>query len=880
MPQKLLVIDDSDAFREAITWAGEDHGWVVYADDNLERVQVWLAQHAPDVVLLDWQLPGQQRRKYAELLQGHRLTERTLLLSGAMNDERRAFITEYGLAGGRLKPLDLNRFEEEIRLPDSTALMNAGKGGSTFSDEQLVAMIHKIPAAVDILDGNLDIFWSNERAKQEEITREQRLIMKWLQVELDDETKAKRNIVRRLDWDGKRERFLESKLYRINNDFYVLERDWRDQNEQLYDHAFLNLEDGKDLALDDWLQAVARLLAQRYAISRFRVYKISPLPYTEGLESTQTPLVEPKFQTGGGIEPEVESWLRGGFEPRQIPHIEKARHPGYKPAPMFVDDKEDTGVDKSLARVRYGETGTSHVLFPVRTVGGIVALLALDRRLDHVRELQGFDREVVQLAMRMASDDAGALSHEQWPLMRGLIEDIGRRVGIWLREDEERRIANWHTSISNVLINTFAATVNSPEMTYEGISQVFILLARVWNEEKISGIIQGSTPFSEQSKKGAPISDWYLVLIIDDAHWQAVAGWGEAYETYRQQEEQMSGPPPRLVADQEAWKALMIQDFQSWSRKARGVSHNDTNGDGETGKAIGSWLAVPMQAEGRIRAAMVVHSPHAHYFTAFHTRLMEDAARGLLPLLAAAMRETRARSAFTAAVMHEIKNDSHAALMLLDQAQGGDDQAVCAESLIEMRHHLESLNDLGEDTLDVFQIGRSRYIQKWRHDDRDMLTTPGELIKNAILGWHILYEDTKLDVQLPEDLAARKIRVSRTLAFKRVLRVLLHNAFRHGFDWVHVGVELQDGVDVAGELKLTIRNGAYDDVISNLNRTFGSATDNPGASPLIRGRLGLAVARQLTLEARGALSKLQYEQQNEDEGEATIILSWPIRMVS
>nr|VFK07221.1 MAG: GAF domain [Candidatus Kentron sp. LPFa]VFK23956.1 MAG: GAF domain [Candidatus Kentron sp. LPFa] len=394
-------------------------------------------------------------------------------------------------------------------------------------------------------------------------------------------------------------------------------------------------------------------------------------------------------------------------------------------------------------------------------------------------------------------------------------------------------------------------------------------------------MIQGTTPWSQQAEKGFPISDWYIALILDDTHWQVVAGWGNAYEIYRQQGEQMQGPAPHMVATKEAWKGVMIQDFQAWSKKTLYLSHDGAIS--EMGKTISSWLAVPMQVEGRIRAAMMVHSPHAHYFTAFHTRLLEDAAQRLLPLLTAALRETRTRSAFTAAVMHEVKNDSHTALMLLDLIQKSIDQGGeikgMAEYLIEIRHHLEGLNALGQDSLDIFRTGAKGNAQEWKDDERGVTTTLGNLLENATRGWRILYEDTKFESDLPEELAKCKVRILRILNFKRVLRVLLHNAFRHGQDWVHIAVELRDDPDTdKQQLELTIRNGAYEDVIIGLGGNSGLAMDT-GSSSLTRGRMGLTVARQLTLEVGGFLSELQYKKKQEDWGEVTIALHWPIKVI-
>nr|VFK07218.1 MAG: Response regulator receiver domain-containing protein [Candidatus Kentron sp. LPFa]VFK23953.1 MAG: Response regulator receiver domain-containing protein [Candidatus Kentron sp. LPFa] len=489
--KKLLVIDDSAAFREAIALTGEDYGWEVYADDTLDGIKNWLAENRPDIVLLDWQLPG-NRRKYVELLQDHHLTERTLLLSSGNIDEKRGqFVARYGLAGARVKPFDLTRFFEEesellsqkiglshrsiksrfiSKLPGRSVISGLRRSGrQKFNNDQLVEMLRKIPPMIDILDSDLNVIWNNKQAGKGSPTPlafEHHLIAKWLQVEIEE--KQTGNVVRRLDWDGEKGCFLESRLYPVGNDLYGLERNWRDEGERPHDHEFLNLEGDKDLTLKKWLQAVARLLAQRYAISRLRVYKVVPLPNTEGLERKHAPLMAPKFQSGGGIEPDTKAWLRGGFKPECIHHIKEALDDEGVSAPRLVRDlvDRDPSICKDIARVKYGDTGTSRVLFPVRNQEKqIVALLAMDRRLDHIKELEKFDKEVVELARRMASDKAGVLTEKQWSLMQGLVADIGRRVSIWLREDEDRRTADWHDAISRALIDIFAATMNSPEMT-------------------------------------------------------------------------------------------------------------------------------------------------------------------------------------------------------------------------------------------------------------------------------------------------------------------------------------------------------------------------------------------------------------------------------
>lgn len=858
MEKKLLVIDDNVIFREAIVSAGEDNSWIVMASDQLSDIKCWLDRNIPKTVLLDWQLSGHHRQQYIDLLERYELTKCTLLLSSTMDDARSRFIKKHKLAGYRLKPLDLEHLEEELKLPKKVPWKN------------LDEMANQLDVAVNILDESLDPVWSNEQATQKPPTIGQRLIIKWLRAEMEGK---RYKAARRLDWDGEKNCFLESRLFRLNNGNYWLARDWWSKEEKPHDHEILNLDNVH--TLKDWLQVVAKLLAQRYAISRFRMYKIASLPHIEEAKHRDNPLVIPFFQSGGGFEPDEETWSRTGFLANENLYTKKALESDYQPKPEYVNDNNP---NVGCKPIRYGKKGTHRVLFPVRRQDSQVsALFALDRRLDHTNTLTGFDREVVDIATRMASDDAGPLNDKQWSLMKGLIEDIGQRLVTKLTADEHGRTIKWHKNVTKVIKNTFAEAGSSPEMIYGGLSKVCVALTDEWNSMNISGHVMGTTPWPK-SKEGRPISAWYIGLMTDETHWQAVAGCGDTYDLCRKHGEFELKIPHQMAKSMNPWKAMAIQDFQKWIQQIS--DHSYLNVITNQLDLIRSWLAVPMQIDGKIKALMVVHCPHAHYFTAFRVSLMEKTAERLLSLLAAAERETRARSAFAASVMHEVKNDSHAALMLLDQITEKADSQGWDISLVEIRHHLEGLNALGRDTLDIFQLGSGehKHMQDQREFDKeDIRITLDNLINSATIGWLTLYEDTKLEIEKPDTLATQKILLKRPLAFKRVLRVLLHNAFRHGRQqvWVQVELKLRDA-NRENCLNITVKNLTDEQTIKHLTEKLNPAIGGLGGSPSIRGRLGLAVAHQLATEAGGVLGDLKPSITDSGDTVAEINLAWPI----
>lgn len=868
--KKLLIIDDSEIMRESIAGSGEEHGWEVAGYDTLDDVQVWLEANTPNVVLLDWQLESASPQQFAELLGDKELLGHTLLLSAVSDDRRKEFITSYGLAGLRLKPVDLDNFDEFVAL-------------SVAADVEIdiEGIVDHLPPALDLLDKNLNILWSNKKAKESSPTPEHRRIMNWLKAELNSSGTAEP--VRRLDWDGGENRFLDTRMYSLSDNRYWLARDWRGQSEQPHDQELLKLEESENRT--KWHQAVANLLAERYEITRTRIYKVANLPVTDGLEDQSLQLVIPLFQSGGGFRPNIETWLNTGFLVGSNSNFTNALSIDKQPGPETASNIPPPR--PGCEHIDFGPTGTTRVQFPVRNdKNETIALFALDERSDHLSQLTGFDKEVVEIAKRMANDQITALSDEQWSLMRGLMKDIAKRMARRLQEGEQKRIVEWHNAISQVLGETFSTSQRSTEMTYDGLAAVCAGLAEQWVEEDrsgkiISGRIMGTSRW-DTNRPVEPLSAWFIALMTDENHWQAVAGWGVAYGVCRQQGEQELFEPLATAYRGTPWESVLIQDYVEWKPKAAARKCCPCEAS-ECPKELCGWLAVPMQLDGRIQAMMVVHTRHPHYFTEFRVKLLETAAKRLLPLLAAAQREQRMRSVFTASIMHEVKNESHDAVLLLTEARKYlpvEPNDELERHLTEIQHHLEGLEILGMDALDVFQLGSEVRKEVQTGNNKDISGQLGGVLLSILRGWTTFYEDTEVTLIFADHLEALNVAIPSGGAFKRVLRALLHNAFRHGQNWVSVEVQIKEPEDLTRPtfLRITVSNRAYGDVVEDLSqRVFGKG-ENFGGSTRIRGHLGLAVARQLVANAHGCLSDLTWQPLEGDTGKAIITLTWPVRI--
>lgn len=865
--KSLLVIDDAKGFCERVSDEAEASGWQVLASSDLAAISTWLDSHAPDVVLLDWQLPGQTRNDFVALLTEQKLTDRTLLLSNAYSPERQAFVGQHSLAGLRLKPLDMEHFEAAIALP----ARGSKAAPQMFDDQAMLAVINALPLAANILDNDLTPLWSNAKADKKGLSSEHLYVVKWLRAELGEDKTA----VRRLDWDSASDCFMESRLYRLNGTGFWLARDWRErEDQQPHDSALLGLQ-GKNR--NAWLKDVSKLLAQRYGISRLRVYKIASLPTTEGLEEACPSLVVPLFQSGGGINPSEPAWFNTGYLTSKNPDVTAAIASGYRPEPHITSDTD-----------AFDDTGGKRVLYPVRdSKDRVVALLAFDRRLDHLRETSpDEDKTIVKLAQRMAGDVA--FDKQQLGWMKGLLDDIGRRLNDWLEHSQSRRSQEWHHAISIALRDIFVESRPALEMPYDALSSLCYRLRARWNHPgteglpSIAGHILGNTTYSNNMLPA--IASWQVVHIRRSQYWHAVAGDGEVHCACNRLGDIPLQHQNLLNASRgEPGQAVVIQDFRTWQPNLE-ASGNVAEGvcvgcSSQVCRTMGSWLAVPIALNKQVAALMVVHSPHAYYFTALRVELMETAAKRILPLLAAAIREEQRSSVLAVSVMHEVKNEAHTALMSLTP-QGPDGPTATLLDTETLRFHLENLQTIGQDALDVFRLGLHSKSEGTPDGVESELTlTPKQLLTSQLHGWSLFYDDKAITLHCEEPWAEQKLRISRPVSLKRALRALLHNAFRHGEASVsiNVNVDVKENANVGDQARLviTIANPADRRIAEVLCQKSGAA-GRP--APSISSHLGLAISRQLSSDAGGSLSAFAATAiaGRDDWVEVAITLSWPV----
>ncbi|HKE38596.1 MAG TPA: phosphate regulon transcriptional regulator PhoB [Casimicrobiaceae bacterium] len=88
MNASILVVEDEPAIQELLRVNLESAGFTVHAAEDAERAQEQIRNFLPDLVLLDWMLPGQSGLAFARSLRGDaRTRDLPIIMVTARSDE-------------------------------------------------------------------------------------------------------------------------------------------------------------------------------------------------------------------------------------------------------------------------------------------------------------------------------------------------------------------------------------------------------------------------------------------------------------------------------------------------------------------------------------------------------------------------------------------------------------------------------------------------------------------------------------------------------------------------------------------------------------------------------------------------------------------------
>jgi hypothetical protein len=726
-----------------------------------------------------------------------------------------------------------------------------------------------------------------------------------------------------LDWDGNKKLPVECRLYELGNGDFWYTRDWRVDRERAIDEVFARIETQRSLA--GRFDGLADYLAERWSISRLRLFEVAHLPEGRGQldahgrwrvhngaqdHASANPtafLVVPRLQSGlgwptnaqqskgenkhpGGWWSERFTWEKfaeGAYKkPNDFPAkdawLQRAK---VKPGDLNVLDQKyiyeamdepckasqavDWGFCKRRLLVLVPDATPKNEKIPTSfnpQSSPLTALLAMDRRYDHLLgEGQKHFSSAEQARFKLLH--GGVIGEELdievvRSMNHGALAAVRERVGQWLADAQKARAHEWEDCISQAI----AATVGQGQGMAALCKLCDALRAAwpmLWQEERVrldlAEQVHDDTPAPPQ------LSQLFFVTTVGDRQVSMPAGSGTAWQHYSTQPSWPMVPPfAELLGDdpQPTGNCWVMQDFQKWWSKLPQRSQTFAGAAAKCFARTGSWVAMRLpDAPGVAPVLLVAHfdgGPNQVWQEVLQL-LLRTAHHVRAPFLLA-WSEQQERSVWAASVAHEMKN---MALLALDDAQQNPNTSPL---LVE---RLQQQLNLAEDFL--FNLRPDLSPDKSLSTQAQTVDVKS-LLDNSLSWWREEQAQTEQpDLQWAEGCDFSGVLLVGAQAWQRVLRVLLHNAFRHGSGGVKVAVTQQNaGVSVnQPALTLVLENRASETAVQLLNQT---ANPNLVATPsaYVRRHIGLKTARALCQQA-GAVLNIQAQL-----GQVTARLDWPM----
>ncbi|SDJ03628.1 two component transcriptional regulator, winged helix family [Ferrimonas sediminum] len=117
MTARILIVEDESAIRDMLTFVLEQHGFQTVSAEDFEQGVQRLAEPYPDLVLLDWMLPGGSGIQLAKQVRGQEHTRRIpiIMLTARGEEEDRVRGLEVGADDYITKPFSPKELVARIK---------------------------------------------------------------------------------------------------------------------------------------------------------------------------------------------------------------------------------------------------------------------------------------------------------------------------------------------------------------------------------------------------------------------------------------------------------------------------------------------------------------------------------------------------------------------------------------------------------------------------------------------------------------------------------------------------------------------------------------------------------------------------------------------
>ena len=117
MSQKILIVEDETAIRDMVAFALKRAGMHVQTAEDVPQAQLRLAEQVPDLILLDWMLPGTSGLEYARRLKRDELTREipVIMLTARGEEDDRVIGLDTGVDDYVVKPFSTRELVSRIK---------------------------------------------------------------------------------------------------------------------------------------------------------------------------------------------------------------------------------------------------------------------------------------------------------------------------------------------------------------------------------------------------------------------------------------------------------------------------------------------------------------------------------------------------------------------------------------------------------------------------------------------------------------------------------------------------------------------------------------------------------------------------------------------
>jgi two-component system phosphate regulon response regulator PhoB len=144
--KRILIVDDEPSIRDMVAFAIRRSGWEPVHAADTQAAELAIAERIPDLILLDWMLPGQSGLDYARRLRRDQLTREIpiIMLTAKGEEGDRVGGLEAGVDDYVVKPFSTRELVARIKAVFRRSRGESGEGSVELGGLRIDTVAHRV----------------------------------------------------------------------------------------------------------------------------------------------------------------------------------------------------------------------------------------------------------------------------------------------------------------------------------------------------------------------------------------------------------------------------------------------------------------------------------------------------------------------------------------------------------------------------------------------------------------------------------------------------------------------------------------------------------------------------------------------------------------